>query len=220
MLFLNLWNLKLSSDDYERQYSSENSGFNVNGSVYGELKPLDGLVITSRFGYRLSGTRSSTTNLPFYGNSVQNNNFISQSGTSSTTIYWQWENFANYIKTFNEHTLTAMIGMSYQESTYDYITAGYSANGADALLGRDPSFWYLSYGSPSASKSITGEKTRTAKYSYFGRIGYDFAGKYMLQASLRADAADLAYLPASGRWGYFPAVSAGWTISEEISSNR
>lgn len=193
----------------------KNSGFNVNGSVYGELKPLDGLVITSRFGYRLSGTRSSTTNLPFYGNSVQNNNFISQSGTSSTTIYWQWENFANYIKTFNEHTLTAMIGMSYQESTYDYITAGYSANGADALLGRDPSFWYLSYGSPSASKSITGEKTRTAKYSYFGRIGYDFAGKYMLQASLRADAADLAYLPASGRWGFFPAVSAGWTISEE-----
>ena len=95
----------------------KNSGFNVNGSVYGELKPLDGLVITSRFGYRLSGTRSSTTNLPFYGNSVQNNNFISQSGTSSTTIYWQWENFANYIKTFNEHTLTAMIGMSYQEST-------------------------------------------------------------------------------------------------------
>lgn len=193
----------------------KNSGFNVNGSVYGELKPLDGLVITSRFGYRLSGTRSSTTNLPYYGNSVQNNNFISQSGTSSTTIYWQWENFANYIKTFNEHTITAMLGMSYQESTYDYITAGYSANGADALLGRDPSFWYLSYGSPSASKSITGEKTRTAKYSYFGRIGYDFAGKYMLQASLRADAADLAYLPASGRWGYFPAVSAGWTISEE-----
>ena len=158
----------------------KNSGFNVNGSVYGELKPLDGLVITSRFGYRLSGTRSSTTNLPFYGNSVQNNNFISQSGTSSTTIYWQWENFANYIKTFNEHTLTAMIGMSYQESTYDYITAGYSANGADALLGRDPSFWYLSYGSPSASKSITGEKTRTAKYSYFGRIGYDFAGACQL----------------------------------------
>lgn len=198
----------------------KNSGFNVNGSVYGELKPLDGLVITSRFGYRLSGTRSSTTNLPFYGNSVQNNNFISQSGTSSTTIYWQWENFANYIKTFNEHTLTAMIGMSYQESTYDYITAGYSANGADALLGRDPSFWYLSYGSPSASKSITGEKTRTAKYSYFGRIGYDFAGKYMLQASLRADAADLAYLPASDVGDIFLQYLPVGQFLKKISSNR
>ena len=89
------------------------------------------------------------------------------------------------------------------------------ANGADAITNRDPSFWYLNYGDPSASKSIQGEKTRTAKYSYFGRVGYDFAGKYMLQASLRADAADLSYLPLEKRWGYFPAVSAGWTISEE-----
>lgn len=88
-----------------------------------------------------------------------------------------------------------MLGMSYQESTYDYITSAYNANGADAITNRDPSFWYLSYGDPSASKSIQGEKTRTAKYSYFGRVGYDFAGKYMLQASLRADAADLSYLP-------------------------
>lgn len=193
----------------------KNSGFNVNGSVYGELKPFDGFVFTSRFGYRLSGTRSSTVNLPFYGNSVQNNDYMSISGTSSTSIYWQWENFANYIKTFDKHTINAMLGMSYQESTYDYITSGFSANGADAITNRDPSFWYLKYGDPSASKSIEGEKTRTAKYSYFGRVGYDFAGKYMLQASLRADAADLSYLPLEKRWGYFPAVSAGWTISEE-----
>lgn len=120
---------------------------------------------------------------------------MSISGTSSTSIYWQWENFANYIKTFDKHTINAMLGMSYQESTYDYITSGFSANGADAITNRDPSFWYLNYGDPSASKSIQGEKTRTAKYSYFGRVGYDFAGKYMLQASLRADAADLSYLP-------------------------
>lgn len=101
---------------------------------------------------------------------------MSISGTSSTSIYWQWENFANYIKTFDKHTINAMLGMSYQESTYDYITSGFSANGADAITNRDPSFWYLNYGDPSASKSIQGEKTRTAKYSYFGRVGYDFAG--------------------------------------------
>lgn len=39
--------------------------------------------------------------------------------------------------------------------------------------------------------------------------------RYYLQASLRADAADLSKLPSTNRWGYFPAVSAGWTISEE-----
>ena len=40
-------------------------------------------------------------------------------------------------------------------------------------------------------------------------------GKYFIQASLRADAADLSILPLNTRWGYFPAVSLGWTISRE-----
>lgn len=195
---------------------SRNSGFNVNGSIYGEFTPFDGFTFTSRFGYRLSGTRSSSVSLPFYGNSTQSRDYVDISGTSSTTIYYQWENFANYMKTFNKaHTVTAMLGMSYQEQTYDYVNAGLSANGEHAVLQNNPLFYYLNYGSASATKSLGGEKTRTAKMSYFGRIGYDYKGRYMIQASLRADAADLSLLPASNRWGYFPAVSAGWTISEE-----
>lgn len=195
---------------------TRNSGFNVNGSIYGEFTPFDGFTFTSRFGYRLSGTRSSSVSLPFYGNSTQSRDYVDISGTSSTTIYYQWENFANYMKTFNKaHTVTAMLGMSYQEQTYDYVNAGLSANGEHAVLQNNPLFYYLNYGSASATKSLGGEKTRTAKMSYFGRIGYDYKGRYMIQASLRADAADLSLLPASNRWGYFPAVSAGWTISEE-----
>ncbi|MBO6062491.1 MAG: TonB-dependent receptor, partial [Bacteroidales bacterium] len=53
------------------------------------------------------------------------------------------------------------------------------------------------------------------KLSYFGRLGWSYAGKYNLQASFRADAADLSVLPRPMRWGYFPSVSAGWTFSEE-----
>jgi len=192
-----------------------NSGFNVNGSIYGDFKPFKDLTITSRLGYRLSGARSSTTSLPFYGNSVQSRDYLSQSGQSSTSIYYQWENFANYMKSFDKHTVSAMVGMSYQESTYDYVSGSLSANGEDALQKNDPLFYYLNYGASSATKSVGGEKTRSAKMSYFGRVGYDYAGKYMLQASLRADAADLSFLPSTNRWGYFPAVSAGWSVSEE-----
>ncbi|MBP1612995.1 MAG: hypothetical protein H6Q13_443 [Bacteroidetes bacterium] len=193
----------------------KNSGFNVQGSIYGDFKPIQNLTITSRLGYRLSGARSSTTSLPFYGNSVQSRDYVEQSSQSSTTIYYQWENFANYLKHFREHTVSAMIGMSYIESTYDYVSGSLSANGEDALLKNDPLFYYLNYASSSAIKSVEGEKTRSAKLSYFGRIGYDYDNKYMFQASLRADAADLSLLPATNRWGYFPAVSVGWAISEE-----
>ena len=195
---------------------ARNSGFNVNGSIYADFKPFNGFTFTSRFGYRLSGTRSATTNLPFYGNATQSRDWVSVSGTSSTTIYYQWENFANYVKTFNDvHTLTAMLGMSFQESTYDYVNASLTGNGEDAVQQNNPLFYYLNYANASATKGVGGEKTRSAKMSYFGRVGYEYMGRYMLQASLRADAADLSQLPVSNRWGYFPAVSLGWTISEE-----
>lgn len=195
---------------------ARNSGFNVNGSIYADFKPFNGFTFTSRFGYRLSGTRSATTNLPFYGNATQSRDWVNVSGTSSTTIYYQWENFANYVKTFNDvHTLTAMLGMSFQESTYDYVNASLTGNGEDAVQQNNPLFYYLNYANASATKGVGGEKTRSAKMSYFGRVGYEYMGRYMLQASLRADAADLSQLPVSNRWGYFPAVSLGWTISEE-----
>lgn len=194
---------------------AKNSGFNINGSIYADFTPIKGFTFTSRFGYRLAGSRSSSTSLPFYGNSVQSNDYVSQNGQSSTTIYYQWENFANYMKSFGQHNVNVMAGMSYQEQSNDYVSGGLSANNEDALLKNDPLFYYLNYGSASATKSVGGEKTRTSKLSYFGRIGYNYANKYFAQFSLRADAADLALLPKNTRWGYFPAASAGWTISEE-----
>lgn len=192
-----------------------NSGFNVNGSIYADFKPFNGFTFTSRFGYRLSGTRQSNTDLPFYGNATQSRDFVSHNATSSTSIYYQWENFANYMKTFGLHTVSGMVGMSFQESTYDNVYGSLSANGEDAVKKNDPLFYFLNYASASATKGVSGEKTRSAKMSYFGRVGYDYGGRYLLQASLRADAADLSQLPASNRWGYFPAVSVGWTVSEE-----
>lgn len=205
------YNPLIMRDNNKTRYS----GFNVTGSIYADFKPFKDFTFTSRFGYRLSGTRYSSTSLPFYGNATQSRDYVDHSSTSSTTIYYQWENFANYMKTFGKHTVNAMVGMSYQESTYDYVTGSLSANEEDAVLQNSPLFYFLNYASSSSTKTVAGEKTRTSKYSYFGRIGYDYAGKYMLQASLRADAADLSMLPSTNRWGYFPAVSVGWTMSEE-----
>ena len=179
---------------------SKNSGYNVTGSIYGDFTLIPNLTITSRFGYRLGGTRSSSTSLPFYGNAVQSRDYVSQSNTSSTTIYYQWENFANYMKTFaDKHTVSAMVGMSFQKNDYDYVTGSLDANGEDALKKNDPLFYYLNYANASATKGVSGETTNSTKYSYFGRVGYDFMGRYLFQASLRADAADLSKLSKKTR---------------------
>jgi len=194
---------------------SRNGGFNVTGSIFADFKPFAGFTFTSRFGYRLSSSHSSNVSLPFYGNATQSRDFVSLNTTNSQTIYYQWENFANYFRQFGVHTVAAMVGMSYSESTNSYTYAGLDANGADAIKKNDPLFWYLAYGNASATKGVNGEKTRSSKMSYFGRVSYEFDNRYHLQASLRADAADLSKLPLENRWGYFPAVSAGWTLSNE-----
>ena len=49
--------------------------------------------------------------------------------------------------------------------------------------------------------------------SYFGRINYDYAGKYLFEANFRADAS--SRFSPDNRWGYFPSLSAGWRLSEE-----
>ena len=195
--------------------TSKTTGFNINGSIYGDFTPIKGLTVTSRFGYRLSGTRNSGASLPFYGNAVQSRDYVDFSSSSSTSIYYQWENFANYMKTFGGHTITGMVGMSFQKSSSDNVSGSLTSNGEDALKKNDPLFYYLNYANASAVKGVSGETTESTKYSYFGRLSYDYLGRYLLQASLRADAADLSKLSKKTRWGYFPAVSVGWTLSEE-----
>ena len=194
----------------------KSDGFGISGSIYGNITPLKGLVFTSRFGYRLSSGNSRTVSYPYYGYQGSENMYLSMNSRANNTVYYQWENFANYSKTFAEaHTLTAMAGFSFQNEVTNYVYGGLSASNEDALKGTGANFQYLSYGSDSAIKSVSGEKLETAKMSWFGRLGYEYLNKYMLQATLRADAADSSYLPVTNKWGFFPSVSAGWTISEE-----
>ncbi len=192
-----------------------NGGFNVTGSIFADFKPFAGFTFTSRLGYRLSSGHQSNVSLPFLGNSTQSGDYVGMNAQNSQSVYYQWENFANYFKQIGLNTVTAMIGMSYSESVSSYTQGSLSANEEDALKKNDPLFWFLNYGNASATKGVGGEKTRNSKMSYYGRVSYEFDNRYHLQASLRADAADLSKLPLENRWGYFPAVSAGWTLSNE-----
>ncbi len=197
-------------------YSAETTGFRINGSAYLDFKPFKFLTYTSRLGYRFEGYNYSETDFPYYGNSSYFSQYLTElDATSATTFYYQWENFINYNQTFGKHTVGAMIGMSFQKNTYDYTSGSLSANGGDAVSKRDPGFYYLKYPSSTSTQGVDGNKEVTAKLSYFARVNYEYGGRYIVQASFRADAADLSYLPKDNRWGFFPAVSAGWVISEE-----
>ena len=212
----------LETEDYnplimrDKSYSI-NSGYNINGSIYANLKPIKGLVITSRLGYRLSASRSYTVNNDFYVNTTINQSYMSVNASASTPMYLQWENFINYMRSFNKHNFTFMAGTSFIDNSSFYVTGNVTGGDGDFGFKKDdPLYAYFAYATANAVKSVSGgEEIIGRKLAYFGRLNYDYAGKYMAQVSLRADAADSSVLPIAKRWGYFPAVSLGWTASQE-----
>ena len=192
---------------------SSNGGFNINGTMFANLTPIKGLTITSRLGYRLAFSTSHSYTAPFYiGDRGSESNYSISAG-ANTSWYYQWENFANYMRTFGKHSVTAMVGMSYRESNSDNISA--SSKGSNILKGYEPNFRYLSYVLGDAPKEFRNAPSKSASLAYFGRLIYSYDNRYSVQANFRADAFDSSKLSAKNRWGYFPSFSLGWTVSNE-----
>ena len=191
---------------------SSNGGINLRGNMSADLTPIKGLTITSRFGYRIGAGVQHSYTAPYYvGRGSQDNYSIS--ANSSFSINWQWENFANYMFKLGKHDFTAMVGMGYYEGMSDGVNA--SANGADILSAYEPQYQYLNYVKKDATKEIGNAPSRNANMAYFGRLIWNYDNRYSLQVNFRADAYDSSTLPANNRWGYFPSISGGWTISNE-----
>ena len=192
---------------------STSEGINIRGSIFANLTPMKGLTITSRFGYRIAQSSSHSYSAPYWATGMANSVNYSISANVNTSYYYQWENFANYNRRFGKHDVTAMIGMSYIENNSD--NASISSQGPDILSDYAPNYRYINYLKKDAIKTVSNAPSKSASMSYFGRLGYSYDSRYSVQANFRADAFDSSKLPASNRWGYFPSVSAGWTISNE-----
>jgi len=115
-----------------------------------------------------------------------------------------WENTLNYNKTFGKLTLNALGGYSYQK----FSTSSSSIDGRGFP---SPSFDVLSVAAE-ITEASTG-LTESALMSFFGRTNFNWDNKYLLMLSLRTDGS--SKFSPDNRWGYFPAVSAGWNLSSE-----
>ena len=188
---------------------TDNDSFSLRGSTYVNITPLKGLVFTSRFGYRAGYTNVGTYNYPYRISDVGFQD-MSITGTSRNNLFYQWENFANYNKTIRKHSLTAMAGFSFQKTSSNFVTGT-----AYVLTDTAPNYRYLDYSTNDSRMSVGGVPSWTANMSYYGRLGWSYDNRYMLQVNFRADAYDTSKLDPSNRWGYFPSVSAGWTVSNE-----
>ena len=200
-----LWHPAIMRDRSDTQTDS----FNINGTAYLNLAPIKGLVFTSRLGYRVGQSMRHGYNYEIFVNPTESQAF-SISANASQSLYYQWENFANYTFNIAKNSFTVMAGMSFQKNTSDGLNAS-----ADQLSNYAPNYRYMSNAINTSKMSVGGTPGESSNMSYYGRISWSYANRYNFQANFRADAYDTSKLDKDHRWGYFPSVSAGWTISNE-----
>ncbi|MGN1210837.1 MAG: TonB-dependent receptor [Candidatus Cryptobacteroides sp.] len=118
--------------------------------------------------------------------------------------------FANYDKTINRHSISAMAGF---ESYYNF----WESLGASRDRFATTSFPYIDRGN-STYQSTSGNADHNAYMSFFGRAAYNYAGRYLVQVNLRADGS--SRFSKKYRWGYFPSASIGYVLTEEPFMKR
>ena len=176
-------------------------------SVYGKIKLMEGLSFTTRLGYERANTFDSRWTPIYAVGSESSNASVTLADYIERNSRWLWENFATYTKEINEHTVTGMIGYSAEKIKRPY----YNLNGSSVAKGVDE-FAYFDY-TARANDVIGGAIYEKNMTSIFGRLSYDYMGKYMFEGSLRYD--ESSVFPKSNKGDLFPAVSLGWVISKE-----
>lgn len=181
------------------------------GTAYVELRPVTGLSLKALYNIRHDNndTRYFKSHLT-YGQPTGDKYDSGEREGEHNYYNWNWyttQLLANYMKTFAKvHHINALLGYEQVDYTYRYTKASRKGGGSDELQQS------LNTLDAKSQKNEDGGD-ETGRRSYFGRLQYDFADKYLFEFNLRADAS--SKFPKDSRWGYFPALSAAWRLSEE-----
>ena len=198
-----------TAEFYETFYDRETQRHKFMGSMNLKAKITDWLTGTVQYAMYDNSYRGSYYTKGEVNGSI---NFVSTSrSTTETRTQTQRQNFQAYLtadKSFGKHRISGTAGYDWSKWHYWYLNAANSGSLSDKvpILGSGGS-------NTAGTMSMSNQDYETALISYFGRIGYNFADRYILSATFRADGSSLFL--GENKWGYFPSVSAAWVISEE-----
>ena len=194
---------------YESDGRNTSQNSRLNGSL--TLLPVEGLKLSALFSYTRYNEDRGYSETKRHISTLRDgrNGYASVGGTQS--IDRLMELTAQYNKNIGRHKFTLLGGYSYQENEYNT----HWAQNWDFPTDR---FTYNNIGIGQALKEGLApeysEKRETNLIGFFGRASYSFDDRYLLMASLRHEAASQLY-GTKQPWGNFPAISAGWRISNE-----
>jgi TonB-linked SusC/RagA family outer membrane protein len=174
-------------------------------TTYGQVEILKGLKYKINIGADIGSNFSKTYTPIYYAGPYDNNATASLGLSGSTSLGILIENTLNYTKDFNKHHIDGIIGASQQKNTSNWYSLG---TRFDNSIQRS-----IDAASTSSNRSVGGNSSYYLMRSQFGRLNYNYDGKYLLSATVRRDGS--SRFGANKRYGVFPAFSLGWRLSKE-----
>lgn len=180
------------------------------GNFIGELQIWDNIKYRISYGADLSFWGSDGYSPIYYLRDNDESSFSRAWSSKNEGLVWQLENILSYDKTIGEHSFSILLGTSAKQSSGSYVSASRNniidlnrpyidaSTGTAADGDRDGS------GAPSVKSKLA---------SYFGRASYNFAERYMIQATVRRDGS--SRFGSNNHWATFPSVSVGWNLMNE-----
>ncbi|MES2645946.1 MAG: TonB-dependent receptor [Bacteroidota bacterium] len=174
------------------------------GGMYADITLLKGLVFHNEANGSYQYTNGYSFNPSYKFNGFENSTTVS-SRTAGNNYWWGFNSRLQYDTKIGAHAIAVMAGhesSAYGSEGLDGLRRNYVTNAIQELSGGD-----------ALTATNSSSKNSGARESYFGRLNYVYNNKYILQATFRADGT--SNFGPENRWGYFPAFSAAWRVSQE-----
>ncbi len=196
-----------------RPNGGKNNSDKFVASFYGELDILPGLKFRSSYGVDLAFWGYDGYWYEDYLSSMSHTDRSGVESSMNRGFRWQVENYFSYNKTFAEkHNISVVLG----QSANKYSTRNLKGYDYD-LLDTDPSKANINYAIADRDDERVEGGTNGFNHetlaSYFGRLDYNFAERYMVQATVRRDGS--SHFGTNNKWGVFPSFSLGWNVWNE-----
>lgn len=182
---------------------------NILGNAYAAVELIDGLNFKTSFGFDITHQKDRRFQFTTPENSEPNNE-TRFTENSNDILNWTWTNTLNYSKTFSDkHNVTAIAGYEAIKSRNNFLQAQISN-----FVTLDINAWYVqpALADPGTLNGFSNGGFSSLQ-SVFGKVDYNYDGKYYLSATVRRDGS--SRFGRSNRYGTFPAISAAWRLSDE-----
>jgi TonB-dependent starch-binding outer membrane protein SusC len=178
----------------------------IQGSVYAQIDLWKGLAYRTQYGIDQLALDIFSFQSPLHGDGASVGGLAGRANVLLNR--WNWQHTVNYDVALGEkNKLSVLVGNEQQRT----LQEGWGANRTQTA---DPFFTTFQGNFSTINPSGANFQGENYLLSYFGRLNYDFAKKYLISANVRQDEFS-AFAPGQKR-GFFWGVSAGWSLSEEI----